>query len=59
MVSNAIYPMSVNSEPEGKHLGFVLTFRVGWNKEEEMEELVGKVESACPKVVTLRTQVSL
>ena len=37
-----------------------MTFRAVWKEEErEMEELVGKVESAGPKVLTLRTQVSL
>ena len=35
-----------------------MTFRDGF-KEEEMQELVGEVDSVGPRVVTLRTKVGL
>ena len=33
------------------------TFRAVWKEEREMEELVGTVDSAGPRLLTLRTQV--
>ena len=33
------------------------TFRAAWKEEREMEELVGTVDSAGPRLVTLKTQV--
>ena len=33
------------------------TFRAVWKEEREMEELVGTVDSAGPRLVTLKTQV--